>query len=333
MEKKQMANPSGLSSSQLQQLRHEGFVVTPGLIDSVTIEAIRDELNETVSYLADQLYAEGIISDAYFSANFDKQLARIALDHPEAAKELIKRMHGDVGGGWHMGPAMFDLMSHPRLLDAVTSIVGPEIIGSSVYRVRPKAPGLESGEVPWHQDSGYFLSHCDQEFIITCWIPLVDADEENGCLHVIPQAHDLGIFEHRRGGPGGYLVIPEKDLPAGSQPRAIPVEKGGVLFLTNLTPHASFENHSDQMRWSIDLRYQSPDVPNNVDTAQLETNSDGSEVEIACFPPEADFVLRSPTNPEKEILNWKKLKQIRDDHFRKLKRDNDMQGRWLHVEQ
>jgi phytanoyl-CoA hydroxylase len=327
------SNQVGLTSTQVEQLRNQGFLVAPGLIDAFTLKAIRGELHGIVSYLADQLYAEGIIPDAYSSTSFDKQLANIALDNPEAAKVLIKRMHGNVGGGFHMGPAMFDLMTHPRLLEAVASIVGPEIIGTSVFRIRPKAPGLDSGEVPWHQDSGYFMRHCDRELIITCWIPLIDANEENGCLHVIPQAHNLGIFEHRTGGPGNYLIIPEKDLPAGHQPRSVPVEKGDVLFLTNLTPHASFQNRSDQMRWSIDLRYQSQDAPNNVEMHQVETNSDGPEVAIACYPPEADFVLRSPNNPEQEIRNWEKLKRIRDDHFRTSGRaKGDVQSRWSPVE-
>ena len=56
---------------------------------------------------------------------------------------------------------MFHTITHPRLLAVVEGFVGERIIGSSVYRVRPKLPRWERGEVPWHQDSGYFLPHCD----------------------------------------------------------------------------------------------------------------------------------------------------------------------------
>ena len=40
------------------------------------------------------------------------------------------------------------------------------------------------------------------------------------------------------------------------------VPKGGILFLNNSIPHRSLENYSNQARWSLDLRWQAPDMPN-----------------------------------------------------------------------
>ena len=37
---------------------------------------------------------------------------------------------------------------------------------------------------------------------------------------------------------------------------------GGVLFLNNCIPHRSLENYSDKIRWSLDLRWQKPNLPN-----------------------------------------------------------------------
>ena len=54
---------------------------------------------------------------------------------------------------------------------------------------RPKLPKLGRGDVPWHQDSGYVAAHCDKQLIITCWIPLVDATPENGCVQILPRTH------------------------------------------------------------------------------------------------------------------------------------------------
>ena len=36
----------------------------------------------------------------------------------------------------------------------------------------------------------------------------------------------------------------------------------GVLFLNNCVPHRSLENHSDKIRWSLDLRWQDSNLPN-----------------------------------------------------------------------
>ena len=37
---------------------------------------------------------------------------------------------------------------------------------------------------------------------------------------------------------------------------------GGVLFINNSIPHRSLENRSDKIRWSLDLRWQNPKLPN-----------------------------------------------------------------------
>lgn len=307
--------PPPLTATQRKQLVEDGYLVVPDLIDLVTLDALRDEFNQIVDATAQQLHAEGLIPASFSEAGFDRQLAEIAGFSVDAARELVNRIHGVVGGeGGHMGPGVFDLLTHPRLLDAIESLVGPEIIGSSVYRIRPKAPGLERGAVPWHQDSGYLLNHCDKELIITCWIPLVDANLENGCLHVIPKVHQNGILRHHTGGKADYLVINDEDLPAGIEPIAVPVPKGGVLMMTNMTPHASFANTSDHVRWSVDLRYQSAGVPNNVGQMPEQIDLDGPAVELACYPPEADFVLRSEAHPEKVMRDWKQLKKLRDNY-------------------
>ena len=39
------------------------------------------------------------------------------------------------------------------------------------------------------------------------------------------------------------------------------VNEGSVLFLNNLVPHRSLDNFSDQVRWSLDLRWQNNGLP------------------------------------------------------------------------
>ena len=66
------------------------------------------------------------------------------------------------------------------MLDAlvcqVESLVGPEICGSSIFRLRPKVPGYLRGEVPFHQDAGYTMPHCDTILMVTAWVPLIDGN-------------------------------------------------------------------------------------------------------------------------------------------------------------
>ncbi len=286
-----------LTAAQIRQFHEEGYVMIPDLFPPADLEPLRQEIAGIVAATAERLAAEGKITDPHADESFETRLTRLMADHPDLTWDYIRAIEGR-GGGGHAGRAMFYVITHPRLLDAMESLVGPEIVGSSVYRIRPKVPGFARGEVPWHQDSGYFAVHCDRSLIVTCWIPLVDATPENGCLQVLPRVHETGVFTHHTGGHAGYLVIEDEDLPLPSgRAVTVPVPLGGALLLTNLAPHCSTPNHTDVIRWSIDLRYQSADVPNNVDQDPADFDPDAPLTEIACYPPEGDFIVRSRRDP------------------------------------
>src|SRR5204862_4369054 len=126
----------------------------------------------------------------------------------------------------------------------------------------------------------------------------VDATEHNGCMKILPRSHRRGVFTHHTGGNANFLVIEEGDLPAGApQPVTAEVPAGGVVLMTNLTPHCSTPNHSDEVRWSVDLRYQSADAPNNVDRLPDIEEEPSGEILMACYPPEADFIVQSRRDP------------------------------------
>ena len=300
----------GLTDAELRHFHEEGYLAKPAVFSQTELRAIKDGLNEIIDREAQRLKSEGALADSYPESDFGRRLARIWESNPDAAVEIIRVLMGR-GGGGYSGPAMFQMLTHKPLLSCIESLVGPIIIGSSVYRIRPKLPNWERGEVPWHQDSGYFLPHCDGSLIVTCWIPLVDATRQNGCLWVIPRRHRQGVIRHYTGGHGGFLEIPGDEFTDAA---AIPIEiaAGGVLFLTNLSPHSSFENRTDTVRWSIDLRYQSAEVPNNLGEPPEAHTPDRDPVTMACYPPEADFVIRDPAHPEREVGTAAEFRHIRD---------------------
>jgi phytanoyl-CoA hydroxylase len=287
-----------LSTDQVRQFCNEGYVVVPDLLRPPELEPLREEIAGIVDAAARQFLAEGRIADLRESEPFETRLTRLIADRPDCTGAYLRALQGKAGGG-HAGRAIYDLITHPRLLDAMECLVGPEIIGSSVYRLRPKVPGLDRGVVPWHQDSGYLETHCDASLIVTCWVPLVDATLENGCLWTLPRVHHRGIATHHTRGPAGYLVIRDEDLPAApAEAVPLPCPRGGVVLLTNMTPHCSTPNTTDVIRWSVDLRYQGAGAPTNAFQAPEEYDPQAEPVHVACYAPEGDFVVRSRRHPE-----------------------------------
>ena len=299
-----------LSKTEHQQFTDLGYLVKEDIYSQADLQPLKDGLTAVIDQTCTTLQEEGLLgAETYAEQPFETRLGTIFRANTAAGERINSAIMGHGGGGFKQ-QAILDFLRHPPLVSCIESLVGPEIIGSSVYRIRPKAPGYTRGAVPWHQDSGYFLPHCDTNLIVTCWIPLVDATIDNGCLNVLPKSHQQGIVRHYTGGQGGYLEIAQEDLP-DPEPVAIEMRAGSVLFMTNLTPHASFENTTDIVRWSVDLRYEHASAPNNVDEHPKDFVPERDPVTMACYPGEGDFVIQDLQHPEREVTDIADFQEIR----------------------
>ena len=299
-----------LDAAQRAAFERDGYLVVEHLFDDRDLQPVIDEINEAVDQGARQAVADGTLSRAYEEYPFETRLAHISRENDAVANSMWD--------GQLNGPAFFNLIRHRHLLDIAEQLMGPELIASSVYRLRPKVPNHMKSQVPWHQDSGYLDPFCDNAMILTVWIPLVDANEANGCLWVIPAVHqDNELYFHHRPRNNPYLVIDDDRLPR-NRGVCMPVNKGGALLLTNRTPHASFENSTDMVRWSMDLRYQSAALPTNAAISRLPGELGEAEVEDvppACYPPEPDFLVRSGARPQEVVTEAAAFHELRERHL------------------
>lgn len=332
-----MSTPQPISAEQVRFFHEEGYLIAPNVFAPEDLEPLRREMAAAIDRKARAMQAEGLLTNLHAELDFDRRLAAIYRDSKENGEAIMRHLEGLRGGGFH-APEMFGVISHPRLLAAVAALLGTEeIVASSVYRIRPKLPNLGRGIVPWHQDSGYFAEACDKEMILTCWVPLVDATVENGCMQILPRTHTGKVVEHRTGGNAGFLVIEDQDLPDDPR-KAITAAcpRGGVVFMTNRTPHCSTPNYSDHIRWSVDLRYQSAEVPNNVglwpeleESGELATPGFNEKVTVACYPPEADFLVHSRKHPE-QVTNYEEYARRREVYDKALVQFSAFR-RWPHA--
>ena len=299
-----------LTPTEQRQFNDLGYLVREDIYSQAEMQPLKGALTALIDRTCATLQEEGLLGEETFADEpFETRLGALFKANTEAGERINSAIMGHGGGGFKE-QAMLDFLRHSPLVSCIESLVGSEIIGSSVYRIRPKAPGYTRGAVPWHQDSGYFLQHCDTNLIVTCWIPLVDATIDNGCLYVLPNSHQNGIVRHYTGGQGGYLEIAEEDLPK-PEPIVVEMPAGSVLFMSNLTPHASFENTTDIVRWSIDLRYEHADAPNNIDEHPKDFDPERDPVTMACYPGEGDFVIQDPRHPEREVTDIEDFQEIR----------------------
>lgn len=296
-----------LTEDQKQSFAKEGYLLLNDVLDDEDLQPVIDEISSEIHARAKKLFKDGDISELFEDDGFETRLAKISQQSPKLAVSIWN--------GILHGPAIFHLITNPKLLDVAEAFCGEELIASSVYRLRPKIPNFGYGEVPWHQDSGYFEPYCDNSLVMTMWIPLVDTNTDNGCLYVIPGTHKGDVIEHEMHKTGNYLAVKEELLPKENWVPC-PVPKGGILLLSNKIVHASFKNTTDQVRWSMDLRYQSALLPTNANITRLEnelTENHEIGVPAACYPPDADFLVRSAKRKNEIIRSYEEFKNLREN--------------------
>jgi hypothetical protein len=81
------------------------------------------------------------------------------------------------------------------------------------------------------------------------WIPLVDVDEGNGCLRVVPGSHYLNV---RPRNPARYLAYPEHAaFLEGHYVRPVPMRAGQAFIYSQSLFHASAPNRSAASRLAV----------------------------------------------------------------------------------
>lgn len=291
-----------LSQEQVEQFNRDGYLIVEDLFDPVAdIDPIIEEYKLVLDNLAAELYQNSEISSTYADLPFGKRLIEIYKEsgkvHAQYFDFSLPQADVKADTPFWAGPAVFRMLRNEKLLDAVESLIGPEIYSNPVQHVRLKPPEhlcpknekgqVQLGKTPVHQDNGVVNPEADNSTILTVWFPLWDANVENGCLVVWPGSHRQGLLDHCPSDIG--LKIPGKFV----QGKAISAEmkRGSALFMDKLTVHASHSNNSQNVRWSFDLRY----------------NPIGQPTGRGAFP---GFVARSKEHPESELhdpAQWHQL--------------------------
>jgi hypothetical protein len=143
------------------------------------------------------------------------------------------------------------LPHHPSLKRVMKMLVGEQVLIHPKPIGRLIFPKCDSLTVHAHQD--YRFMSGDPE-CFTVWIPLHDCPINQGPLRILEGSHRLGFISHE----DENLHVPEiaADAVTGGEWVGGPINAGDVLIFHSLTVHAASPNLSDQLRISMDCRFQ-----------------------------------------------------------------------------
>jgi len=162
---------------------------------------------------------------------------------------------------WEAAPAFERLIYHPFIVNAISQLTGFQDLQVWHDQVQYK-PAETGGATTWHQDAPLWPI-LKPMTPVSAWIPMDDADEDNGCMWMVPGSHKWGNQIDFLRTNGDLQKLEEfNQLNAFEPPdggdvtaRAWPVKKGEVSFHHSLTWHGSPFNQSPRPRRENSILY------------------------------------------------------------------------------
>ncbi len=234
---------------------------------------------------------------ADFRGDFDN-----FLDYNRARlKELPANKQGSVLSQTHTFLHwVYRIVSHPKVLDAVESLVGPNLLvwDSGWFT---KMPG-DKKYISWHQDATYWGLHPPK--VTTAWVALSESTPENGCMRVVPGSHRERLLPQRETyAPDNALSRGQEIEAEVDEIRAVDlVLRPGEMSLHHIAIiHGSKANTSDKPRIGIAIRYLATDVVQDGSVRQFALLVRGKD-EFGHFelidPPQTDDPSRTEIQQE-----------------------------------
>lgn len=221
-----------IQPSDVEFYKENGYLLVKGVFNPQEVAEMREAVEKIITRAA-QSKSDG---NHAWQGDF--------LPKDELKKLVLKGFH-DV----HYHDAAFTRAAvHPHMRDVLSQIIGPNVqLHHSKMLVKPPEVGAA---FPMHQDYPYFPH--EKHTMLAASVHLDNADQENGCLHVIPGSHRAGTLPHV-----GQYYLNHKEYPINEGTPCV-AEAGDVLFFNYLTIHGSEPNRSTRTRRNVLFQYRDP---------------------------------------------------------------------------
>ena len=230
---------SELEPAQQRALYEEqGYLVFPHLLDASELATLRAALAEVLQE------AHGLTTSS----------EKFSVTPTDDGGWSVRRIFNPIAHH----PAFHDLVVHPKILDVVETLIGPDIqLHHTKLNLKP--PSSRQARFEWHQDYPFF-PHTNFD-LLAVMIYFDEATPDNGCLQIIPGSHKLGPQRHRFARDGAFSSQLEDQRVVADPSRwlAVPVPAGGMeLHHCNML-HSSTANRGTAPRSAMVIQYRAAD--------------------------------------------------------------------------
>jgi len=236
-----------LGPDQLDAYWKQGFAVVRGLLP-------QDDLDRWLTRLEDIVHGRVPKPDGMLVMK-DVMVARGKVV-PDVRLEAIAKLQD-----YENDPVLDGYTTHPRILDAIERIVGPDV--QTIHTMLINKPPNVDGRHPIHQDLLYFPFR-PADRIVAAWTAMEPVTRENGCLVVVPGSHRGELLTHENP-PDiedlnlGYFGAAGIGDQIGRRVH-LEMAPGDTVFFHPVLLHGSGRNRTPGFRRAISAHYAALDV-------------------------------------------------------------------------
>ncbi len=229
-----------LSSTQLESFARDGFVKGSQIIDAAQTDALCDEVLRVIADHQSHVEAERQpVKVSNLSGNEDAPVWQIV-------------------NIWEGSPEFEALIHNPILAEEVGQLMEAAMDAREIRLFHDQIqykPAQKGGVNMWHQDSPYWPVLQPKDVQLTAWVALDDADEENGCMSMVPGSQRFGNQIDWLHTLKKFDEMPNEFEDNAIEVKTCPVERGHVHFHHPLTWHGSPANTSGRPRRAVALHF------------------------------------------------------------------------------
>jgi ectoine hydroxylase-related dioxygenase (phytanoyl-CoA dioxygenase family) len=229
-----------------------GFTVVENAIRLGELEPLKSLIEKEINDRAQAFYSTRELDELFESEPLQLRLLRLG--------ERCPRLRQGWKPNLNLSREIYELMTHDSVKEILMTILSAEAFTDASPQLRIQNPSSTQETTAWHQDTSYANDALKKEGVVadkiqfvTCWIPLMDVDVQNGCLNVMPGSKNWGLVKSSRDAENHIRA--QIDVEARGCPVPVPMKQGDILFMHNLCLHCGNLNVSDRLRWSVDFRY------------------------------------------------------------------------------
>lgn len=249
-----------LSEEQLAFYQDNRYLLVKGVVPNELLRLARKILERWVDDEIVKWYTEGLLDTTCAEIEFEKRLvvAWNLAGRPKYGRSPRRDL---------VSPYTYEFLKHPVFLDLAADLLGTdEVSVHGIFNARPKLPDQKWTDTPWHQDAQYYRD-AEHRHVVSMWMPLQRVTEQNSCLQMAPGFYKDKLLDATLDEESGFVGL-SKEEARSLQGVSIEMDPGDIVVFDHMIPHRALPNHSDAVRWSMDIRYEATDAATESGKAQ-----------------------------------------------------------------